>query len=60
MSRVSRANAASVNLTHPLVVSADLTRQVLVSLHKCMAVLDGERACGLRPPSGWLRQERSG
>ena len=32
MSRVSRANAVSVELTHPLVVSADLTRQVLVSL----------------------------
>jgi hypothetical protein len=34
MSRLSRADAVSVNLTHPLVVSADLARQVLVSLHR--------------------------
>ena len=32
LSRLSRAEAVSVNLTRPLVVSADLTRQVLVGL----------------------------
>src|SRR5580704_16384813 len=47
MSRLSRANAVSVSLTHPVVVSADLTRQVLVSLQgngrvscRCMRASD--------------------
>jgi hypothetical protein len=44
MSRVSRADAVSVELTHPLVVSADLTPQVLVSL-QIVWPLSGLRKC---------------
>ena len=59
MSRLSRANAVSVELTHPLVVSADLTRQVLVSLQivwpSWTASVHARYA-----RVGWLRQERSG
>ena len=49
MSRLSRADAVSVNLTHPLVVSADLTRQVLVSLHR-----NGRVSCRCMRASGLL------
>ena len=60
MSRVSRANAVSVELTHPLVVSADLTRQVLVSLQIVWPSWTASVHAGYARPSGWLRQERSG